>query len=402
MSKDEKKQSKIEADKCPSCFSINLECFYKIEEFPVHSVLNIYSKKEAINFPRGKITLQFCKNCGFIFNSDFDETLLSYSSDCEESQDYSPTFKEFLVKSTTELVEKYNVYQKDIIEIGCGKGDFLRLICQMGQNRGVGFDPAYTKGRGNHAEDQRITFIKDFYSEKYSQYKGDLVCCRMTLEHIYNTYDFIKTVRNSIGNKIDTIVFFQVPDVKRILKNIAFEDIYYEHCSYFSSGSLSRLFRKCYFDIIDLKTEFEGQYLIIEARPTRDEQNKYHLLENDMDITIPLVKQFKNGYEKIVFHWKNIFSKIKTKKSRTVIWGSGSKGVSFLNTIDIYDEVEYVVDINPYRQDSYMAGTGQKIVAPSFLKEYQPDVVIVMNPVYKDEISKDLNNMGLSPEILTL
>jgi hypothetical protein len=49
-----------------------------------------------------------------------------------------------------------------------------------------------------------------------------------------------------------------------------------------------------------------------------------------------------------------------------------------------------------------LAGTGQLIVAPDFLQEYQPNAVIIMNAIYKNEIRQDLQEMGLSPEILTM
>jgi hypothetical protein len=49
-----------------------------------------------------------------------------------------------------------------------------------------------------------------------------------------------------------------------------------------------------------------------------------------------------------------------------------------------------------------MPVTGQEIVSPDFLGEYKPDVVIVMNSVYVEEIKKDLNRMDLAPEIFSL
>jgi hypothetical protein len=76
--------------------------------------------------------------------------------------------------------------------------------------------------------------------------------------------------------------------------------------------------------------------------------------------------------------------------------------VTFLNTLGINNEVEYVVDINPHRQGSYMAGTGHLIISPDFLKEYKPDVLVAMNAIYKDEIQKELNRMGIDPEIFAL
>jgi hypothetical protein len=73
--------------------------------------------------------------------------------------------------------------------------------------------------------------------------------------------------------------------------------------------------------------------------------------------------------------------------------------VAFLNTIGITDEIEFVVDINPYRQGKYLPGSGKLIVAPNFLRDYRPDVVVAMNPIYLDEIRKDLNSLGLDPEL---
>jgi hypothetical protein len=49
-----------------------------------------------------------------------------------------------------------------------------------------------------------------------------------------------------------------------------------------------------------------------------------------------------------------------------------------------------------------MPGTGQKIVAPDFLKTYQPETVIVMNPIYQQEIQQELRHMNLAPDILKI
>jgi hypothetical protein len=64
--------------------------------------------------------------------------------------------------------------------------------------------------------------------------------------------------------------------------------------------------------------------------------------------------------------------------------------------------IEHVVDINPHRQGRHMPGTGQLIVAPAFLAEHEPDCVIVMNPVYVDEIGEDLARLGLDPEVVAV
>jgi hypothetical protein len=41
-------------------------------------------------------------------------------------------------------------------------------------------------------------------------------------------------------------------------------------------------------------------------------------------------------------------------------------------------------------------------VAPKFLAEYRPDLVVVMNAVYVDEIGRELAQLGLSPQLEAL
>ncbi len=81
--------------------------------------------------------------------------------------------------------------------------------------------------------------------------------------------------------------------------------------------------------------------------------------------------------------------------ARVAIWGAGSKGVAFLTTLGLTDEVAYAIDINPHKQGMFMPGTGHPVVGPDSLHQSPPDVVIVMNPVYLDEIRSALARGGL-------
>jgi SAM-dependent methyltransferase len=392
-----------EKSDCPSCGSQEIDIFHDITNVPVNSVMNCYSREAALGFPCGEISLGFCRQCGFISNMRFDPQRVRYSSDCEESQGYSATFNAFAKKLAMDLVEKYQLYQKRIIEIGCGKGEFLKYICALGHNSGVGFDPAYVSGRsydgGSGAE---IDFIKDYYSEAYSDYQGDLICCRMTLEHLFEPAALIQTLRRSIADRRDTVVFFQVPDVTRILKDCAFEDIYYEHCSYFSPGSLARLFYRYEFDVIHLQKAYDDQYILLEARPTQHRRGTEPPLGEGIDGLSALVNAFKIMYPTVLRFWQTQLDRLRHRSKKVVIWGGGSKGCAFLNAVKGSAVIDYVVDIHPFRQQTYIAGTGQRIVAPAFLREYRPDVVIIMNAIYRAEIQNDLNQLGLTPQVTTL
>lgn len=389
---------------CPACGSAEMFVFYEVRNVPVNSVLLVMSREEALNFQTGDITLAVCPRCGFVSNISFDEALTQYTARYEATQGYSPTFNKFHKALAQDLIDRYDLRGKDIIEIGCDKGDFITMLCEMGNNRGVGFDPAYVPGRHPSPAADRLTFIPDFYSEKYTGYRADFICCKMTLEHIPDVANFVATVRRSIGDNGETVVFFQIPNARYVLCDIAFWDIYYEHCSYFTKGSLARLFRANGFEVKDLWTVYDDQYLMIEARPTVNQPEPILLPDEESAAeTFQMVEYFVEHYEAKRNEWRGELERMQAEGQKVVLWGGGSKGVAFLTTLgQTLDEIAYAVDINPIKTGTFMAGTGQEIIAPAFLADYRPDVVIIMNPVYRDEITRDLAVMGLSPEILTL
>jgi hypothetical protein len=368
----------------------------------VHSVTLVPTSAEALDFPRGDIALGACRDCKFIHNTAFDPKRLAYYSDYESTQAYSSTFNAFHADLAKRLVQRYDLHGKELIEIGCGHGEFLTLLCDYGGNRGTGFDPAYLPGRRHSIAAERTTFIKDYYSEAYSQYRSDFLCCKMTLEHIQDTAEFVRTVRRSLGDRTGTTVFFQVPDATRILRESAFWDIYYEHCSYFTGEALQNLFRLSDFDVIDSRTEYDGQYLMIEARPgdLRNADAAPHAPQATEagDDAAAFAKNIAGALE----DWRQVVRELHRTGRRAVVWGGGSKAVAFLTTLGVRDEIDYAVDINPHKHHTFLAGTGQEVVAPEFLKEYRPDAVIAMNPVYCREIEAQLNRLGVTADLIPL
>lgn len=385
---------------CPNCCRGEMSAFYETRHVPVHSVLLMPTREAAVNYPKGDISLGFCAGCGFVANTVFDPALHEYSGQYEETQGFSPTFQAFHKRLAADLIERYDLHGKKIIEIGCGKGEFLALLCEMGGNSGVGFDPAFVPERRPAASNVPIEFVQDFYSEKYTDVQGDFVCCKMTLEHIPDTARFVQTVRRPIGDRTDTVVFFQVPDLTRVLRDIAFWDIYYEHCSYFGACSLVRVFEDAGFEILDIWTGYDDQYLMISARPASGEPRPFDLTGRGPLAVARDIEHFLRYQSTRVSDWKRNLHDMKSAGQRVVVWGSGSKGVAFLTTLDLNGTIEYVVDINPFRQGKYMAGTGQEIVSPAFLRDYKPHVAVAMNPIYQSEIQSELRSLGLPTTVL--
>jgi SAM-dependent methyltransferase len=378
-----------------------MQPFYSISDVPTNSCILLSSAEEALGYPRGDVVLGLCNSCGFICNQAFVQALTEYSGRYEETQGFSGTFNKYHQELAEDLIKRYQLNNKSVLEIGCGKGEFLELLCRIGGNKGLGFDPGYDYARGVLDDVAEAKVIKDFYSEKYNEHQADFVACKMTLEHIPDTSRFVGLARNALNSKESATFYLQVPESMRIFQQCAFEDIYYEHCNYFTPGSLARLFRSLGMNIKNLYTSYEGQYLAIEAFHAGDERQAPLVIEQDLDAIRETVTSFPTRNDAKVSEWNHQLQRL-AKLGPVTLWGSGSKAVSFLSMVDHQGCIDRVVDINPYRQGHYMVGTAQPIIAPAALKENPPVAVIVMNPVYKDEICQQLKELDLYPEVLTL
>jgi len=259
-----------------------MEIFYEAKNIPVHSCMMLENQQQAVDFPTRDLALGFCSKCGFISNVMFDVTVQNYAEGYEEQQSFSPRFREFQSDLINGLIERYDLRNKDVVEIGCGKGDFLVELCEAGDNRGVGIDPTCDPKRMEGRGKGRVRFLAELYSEQHEELPCDFLCCRHTLEHIHLTADFIQSVRKVVVDRKEMVVFFEVPAIERVLSEDAFWDIYYEHCSYYSLGSLARVFRANRFDVIELEMDFDDQYLLIVVRPTDEVTEAILPVEDDL------------------------------------------------------------------------------------------------------------------------
>lgn len=387
---------------CPSCHAPGLETVYEVEGIPVHSCILVPSREEALRFPTGDLALGWCRDCGFATNQLFDIGMNDYNPEYEEVQTFSPTFNDFSSSLIERLIEKDHLQGKSVVEIGCGKGEFLLELCERGGNRGFGIDPSFRPGRGQWDPKSAVQFFTELYdAKKHGALEADAIICRHTLEHIHETKIFMETVRASIGDRRDVLVFFELPDQERVYEERAFWDIYYEHCSYFTNGSLERLFLSTGFEVTNSWKGFGDQYLLIEAKPRdKSEQSSFHVKE-DLAESADRVHDFATDIRNVVDGWRDRFRQWHSEGKKTFIWGAGSKGVSFLTTLGLHDEVVAAVDVNPHKRGFFMPGTAHEVIAPEQLVDSGPDIIVVMNPIYVEEIRTQLAGLGLTPEIVS-
>ena len=387
---------------CPACGGRALKELLKIPAIPVQSCILLDSAEEGTKFPRHEMRFTFCEDCGFIFNAAFDERLIDYASTTEESQHFSNTFNAFAKKLVSEIVETWQLADREVLEIGCGKGDFLRELCLAVPCDALGIDPGFIAERFDQIEGASLRFQREYFDSASVAMRPDLVICRHTLEHIGPVRSFVEDIGKLVSDRTDAGVFFETPDVGRVLQEGAFWDIYFEHCSYFTPGSHARLFRAAGLDVTATRLDYGDQYIIQNARPTNDGMLQPCPAEETMDELTRWAEAFPKKVTETMEYWRDFVVSRHRSGRRVAVWGGGSKCVSFLTSLGLEPEIASVIDINPHKQNRFLPGTGTRVQAPRALVNDPVDSVIVMNPIYLDEIGADLTQMGLSPEVVAV
>lgn len=384
---------------CPICDAERVLPFMQLKELPVHCNLFWPTAEAAQRAPRGDICLGFCARCGYIVNLCFDASLAQDARRDDGPLYLAPCFKKYASSLAHKLVQRYQLCDKDAIEIGSGRGEFLTLLCELGGNRGTGFDPNYAPGAGQMNNGVRL--IQDAFSERYAHYRADIICCRHFLERVPQPTEFVALVRRVIGTRQTTAVFFEVPNVLFTLRRLAIWDITYEHCSYFSPRSLVHLFYRAGFKLVALEETFGGRFLTIEAMPENKDIVLFDESDEEEEQLVNGLDAFASQSGQKLLMWQQRLERMAARKQRVIVWGAGRQVVTFLNALKAEDSViKYAVDDNPANQGKYLAGTGQRIVRPEFLKKYRPQTIIAFNPNHKNLIRQQLYALGLSALIV--
>jgi SAM-dependent methyltransferase len=387
--------TKSHEQSCPICCTAAADPFVRIADVPVQVNVLYATADEARRARRGDLELVACTECGFIWNRAFDPARIDYDAAYDNSLHNSPAFEEYARTLAQRLVERYDLRQKRVVEIGCGQGDFLRLLCEAGGNSGFGYDPSYV----GDTSDDRVTILPIEYSERTIEGADpDFVCCRHVLEHLDDPLAFVRSLLASLEAHPHAVVYLEVPNGAYQLEQRVVWDLIYAHYGTYTASSLRNLLERAGFEILDVGTSFGGQYLWAEARRGAVERDTVD--GDDAAAVNALAAEFGAAYDDLVKTWKRTSRGYRDSGRRVALWGAGAKGVSLLNALDGDGSVSVVVDLNPRKQGSYVAGEGQPIVGPAELARFGPEVVLLANPIYADEVRSSLAALRLDAELV--
>lgn len=323
-------------------------------------------RDDALNAVLGDVELVQCQNSGLVFNHLFNPGSLDYDEDYQNEQACSPAFRRHLDAVLGRVMHHFGGSRRGV-EIGCGKGYFLSMLQQAGVAI-TGFDPAY---QGDNPDVR-----KAYYQDSPHGGKPDYIILRHVLEHIPDPWAFLEKL--AMECKAGCGIYIEVPCFDWIVTNHAFYDVFYEHCNYFTLDVLTAAFGR----MTESGHLFGDQYLYIFAdlssfhRPDAGRVRKHAAVNLQGSLSGILAQRVASG--------------------GTYVWGAGAKGITFVNLLFLKNiKVSALIDINPAKQGQFIGLSGTQIKSPGDAEPgFMNANVIVMNPVYVDEIANAISHFN--------
>ena len=120
----------------------------------------------------------------------------------------------------------------------------------------------------------------------------------------------------------------------------------------------------------------------------------------EREATAALCEGLGSAFSACVANWSNYLEQQRVNGRRIAVLGAGAKAVTFLNIVDpAGSAISHVVDVNPRKTGRFIAGSGHEIVEPSAVRELRPEGIVLMNPIYREEVGSAVRTSGMEPEL---
>ncbi|MEM9128108.1 MAG: class I SAM-dependent methyltransferase [Pseudomonadota bacterium] len=380
----------------PSCAADKVQDIFRLDHVPVICNQLWPDAAAARAAPAGTVDLKLCPETGFIWNGAFDPARMVYAPGYENALHFSPKFQAFAEDLVAGLVARHDLKGKHVVEIGCGDGHILDLMAQNGVATATGFDPSMEGQETPFTARSNVEIVGEYFRSDQLERPFDAILCRHVLEHVDAPVPLLTDIRRAIGDR-NVPIYFEVPNAGWMLDSVSMWDVIYEHVGYWSAPAITTLFRRTGFEPISVSAGYGDQFLMIEARPATATPD---YVDPGARETCRAATAFGAAANAELDRWR---SRLSGFDGRVVIWGAGSKGITFANAIgDGASSLAALVDLNTRKHGLFAPGVALPVVSPEALSDIRPDLVLISNALYQAEISQQVRNMGLDPKFAVI
>lgn len=313
-----------------------------------------------------------CSGCGLV---QFDCEPVSYYLDSTRAGERSDVLVKMRKEQYKHLIETYHLQGKKILEIGAGKGGFLKTLMEMEEFeiRGYGIEnnPEFVKIA---CETEKVNVVQGNPENMDENLENGPFDAFTSFAYPARLLDPNKMLQGVSKNLVDGgIGLLQVASLEHLMRPGGFYDITVDHIAYYNEDTLRFLLQKNGFDVLE-----HGEigklyiYAIVRKRQPHD------------------LNEFWKDVQPLAMKMKEHVNQAQENGKKVAVWCAGHFAFTVLSTTGIGEKISYIIDNAPFKQGHFAPASHVPIYGAEHFKEEPVDEIIILGPLYVDEIVREI------------
>lgn len=378
-----------------------------LDDMPA-SAQNIPAASELAEDHPLSLTLCQCPSCGLV---QFDTEPVDYYRDVIRAGGGTRTMTRLRHEEYARLLtamQEHHIHGRRIVEVGCGRGEFLRMWQNLAEDpegaaalaRDQERDPL--SGQPNAAPlhlvglEHKPSLVEEanaVVDKKYRVYEGfatgdvhypegpfDAFVQFNFLEHQPDPCDMLRNIGRNL--KPQALGLITVPSFEYILRYNGYYELLRDHIANYTEFTLQKLLQDCGFELLgmDLVNRDTIEAIVRKADP--DELSELHYSGRLIDVSA-----LRDSYDRLSASVNAHIDHLSESHRTMAIWGASHQGFTLAATTKLGGRVEYIIDSAPFKQGRFSPASHIPIVAPDYAVAHPVDEILIVAPGYTDEIA---------------
>lgn len=361
----------MERDTCLLC-GVPLTETDMLASFPnmPGSAQDIPTERELKTDHAISLHLMQCPRCGLV---QFPCSPVPYYKKVIRAGGETSTMINLRKSQYEDLMSHFNLEGKKVLEVGCGKGEFLKLwndyqvraigiefdqtLVDLARNEGLEVYKAYA--------DDANTLIPEGPYDAFVQFNF--------MEHQPNPNQMVQCIYNNL--KDDGVGLVTVPSLEYILKYDGYYELIKDHIAYYSEDTLRFLFQKNGFEIINCKTVNRDTHSIIVKKRKKVDVSSWVINFNELQRELD---EYISSYE--------------TQGKKVAVWGASHQGFTLISSMGLSRRISYIIDSASFKQGKYAPASHVPIVDRRHFFDEPVASILIIAPGYTEEIASIIKN----------
>lgn len=304
-----------------------------------------------------------CTGCGLV---QLSNEPVSYYKEVIRAAGISKEMTEFRKEQFGNFTKKYSLRNKKVVEIGCGKGEYLALMKQTGVDA-YGIEASYDSV--NYCKSNGFNVSQE-YLENAGQIMAnapfDAFFMLNFLEHFPDPNSALMGINNNLAPMAVGIIEVPFFDLGR---KTLFSEFIRDHLFYFTEDTLNMTLEQNGFEVLESNKVWHDSSISVIVRK-----------RNKLDLS-----HFQDYQEWLKLEMEQHIEKFESRK--VAIWGASHQSLAIIAMFNLANKIKFVIDSAPFKQGRFTPATHIRIVKPDVLDSDPVDAIIVMAAHYSNEVA---------------